>query len=126
MKIANLEGTTDEIKNFFQDNGLKAENFFEPAEKPIKTRWLVTPAVFVLITLAALTLLEGATAQQQKFLFVAACFSGIWWSVVLQLRFKNAWATGVAAGGCLLLALVALGVVTPVQMLEEVKAIKLK
>ena len=124
MKIANLEGTTDEIKNFFQDNGLKAENFFESAEKPIKTRWLVMPAVFVFITLAALTLLQGATAQQQKFLFVAACFFGIWWSVVLQLRFKNAWATGIVAVGCLLLALVALGVVTPIQMLEVVKAIK--
>lgn len=124
MKIANLEGTTDEIKNFFQDNGLKAENFFEPAERPIGTLWLVTPAVLVFITLATLTLLQGATPQQQKFIFVAACFFGIWWSVVLQLRFKNAWATGIVAGGCLLLALVSLGVVTPIQMLEEVKAIK--
>jgi hypothetical protein len=124
VKIANLEGTTEEIKNFFQDNGLKAENFFEPAEKPIRTLWLVTPAVLVFIALATLTLLPGASAQQQKFIFVAACFFAIWWAVVLQLRFKNAWATGIVAGGCLLLALVALGVVTPTQMLEEVKAMK--
>lgn len=124
MKIANLEGTTEEIKNFFQDNGLKAENFFEPAEKPIRTLWLVTPAVLVFFSLATLTLLEEASARQQKFIFVVACFFVIWWSAVLQLRFKNAWATGIVAVGCLLLALVALGVVTPTQMLEEVKAMK--
>ena len=124
MKIANLEGTTEEIKNFFQDNGLKAENFFEPAETPIRTRWMVVPGVLEFIALATLTLLQGATPQQRNFLFVAVCFLGIWWSVVLQLRFKNAWATGIVAGGCLLLALVALGVVTPVQMLEEVKSLK--
>jgi len=124
MKIANLEGTTEEIKNFFQDNGLKAENFFEPAETPIRTRWLVVPGALVLIALATLTLLQSATPQQRTFLFVAVCFFGICWSVVLQLRFKNAWATGIVVGGCLLLALVALGVVTPVQMLEEVKGLK--
>ena len=124
MKIANLEGTTEEIKNFFQDNGLKAENFFEPAETPIRTRWLVAPGVSAFIALATLTLLEEVSPQQRTFLFVAVCFFGIWWSVVLQLRFKNAWATGIVAGGCLLLALVALGVVTPVQMLEEVKSLK--
>lgn len=124
MKLANLEGTTEEIKNFFQDNGLKAENFFEPAETPIHTGWLVLPGVLVFIALTTLTLLQSATPQQRTFLFVAVCFFAIWWSVVLQLRFKNPWATGIAAGGCLLIALVALGVVTPVQMLEEVKSLK--
>ncbi len=112
MKIANLEGTTEEIKNFFQDNGLKAESFFEPAETPIGTVWLVVPGVLVFIALATLTLLQSAAPHQRTFLFVAACFFGIWWSAVLQLRFKNAWATGVVAGGCLLLALVALGVMS--------------
>jgi hypothetical protein len=124
VKLANLEGTPEEIKNFFQDNGLKAENFFEPAELPIRTRWLVAPGVLTFIALAVLTLLQSATTQQRTFLFVVVCFFGIWWSVVLQLRFKNVWATGIVAVGCLLLALVALGVVTPVQMLEEVKGLK--
>lgn len=124
MKLANLEGTPEEIKNFFQDNGLKAENFFEPAESPIQTRWLVAPGILTFIALAVLTLFQGATAPQRTFLFVAVCFLGIWWAVVLQLRFKNTWATGIVAVGCLLLALVALGVVTPIQMLEEVKGLK--
>ena len=124
MKIANLEGTTEEIKNFFQDNGLKAENFFEPVENPIATPWLVVPGVLVFLALATLTLLQSTAPQLRTFLFVAICFFGIWWAVVLQLRFKNPWATGIVAGGCLLLALVALGVVTPVQMLEEVKGLK--
>ena len=100
MKIANLEGTTEEIKNFFQDNGLKAENFFEPAETPIRTRWMVVPGVLAFIALATLTLLQGATPQQRNFLFVAICFLGIWWSVVLQLRFKNGHGASINAGNC--------------------------
>ena len=55
MKIANIEGTTEEIKNFFQDNGLRAEDFFEPAEQPIGTLWFVLPGIFVFIALAVLT-----------------------------------------------------------------------
>ena len=124
MKIAGFEGTTEEIKNFFQDNGLKAESFFEPAEKPIGTLWLVVPGALTFIALATLTLLRSLPPAQQLLLFVVACFFGIWCAVVLQLWFKNAWATGLVALGCLLLALVALGVVTPVQMLEEVKGLK--
>lgn len=124
MKLANLEGTTEEIRNFFQDNGLKAENFFEVVESPIRTRWLVTPGILIFIALAVLTLFQGATPQQRTFLFVAVCFLGSWLAVVLQLRFKNTWATGLVAVSCLLLALVALGVVTPIQMLEEVKELK--
>ena len=124
MKIANLEGTTEEIKNFFQDNGLKAESFFEPAEKPIRTLWLVVPGILVFLALATLSLLSSTTPQQRTFLFVAVCFFAICWALVLQLRFKNFWATGIVAGGSLLLALVALGVVTPVQMLEVVKDLK--
>jgi hypothetical protein len=124
MKIANIEGTTDEIKNFFQDNGLNAADFFEAPDTPIRTRWLVSPGVCVFVTLAALTLIPNLAPQSKTFVFVATCFFSIWWSLVLQVRFKNAWATGIVAGGCLLLALVALGVVTPVQMLEEVKSIK--
>lgn len=124
MRLANLEGTPEEIKNFFQDNGLKAENFFEPTESPIQTRWLVIPGILTFVALAVLTLFQGATPQQRTFLFISACFLSIWWAVVLQLRFKNTWATGLVAGGCLLLALVALGVVTPIQMLEEVKGLK--
>lgn len=124
MKLANLEGTPEEIKNFFQDNGLKAEDFFEPAESPIQTRWLVVPGVLTFIALAVLTLFQSGSPPLRTFLFVAVCFFGIWWSVVLQLRFKNAWATAIVTVGCLLLALVALGVVTPVQMLEVVKDIR--
>lgn len=123
MKIANLEGTTEEIKNFFQDNGLKATDFFEQPESPINTFWLVAPGVCVFLCLAAQSLL-ALPSTPQKFLYIVNCFFAICWALALQLRFKNAWATSIVAIGCLLLALVALGAVTPIQVLEELKAIK--
>lgn len=126
MKIGNgnIEGTAEEVNNFFQDNGLKASDFFESPSPPIKTAWLVAPGICVLIALAVLILLPQPQPKYQLLLFVISCFMAIWWAVVLQLRFKNAWATGIVAVGCLLLSLVALGVVTPAQMLEEVKTLK--
>jgi hypothetical protein len=76
LKIANLEGTTEEIKNFFQDNGLKATDFFEQPESPINTFWLVAPGVCVFLCLAAQSLL-ALPSTPQKFLYIVNCFFAI-------------------------------------------------
>lgn len=124
MKLSNLEGTSDEIKNFFQDNGLNAADYFLAPEAPMKLVWLTLPGLCVFLSLSILVLFPNWASELRKFAFVATCFLSIWWAVVLQVRFKNAWATGVVIVGCLLLALVGLGAVTPLQMLDEVKLIK--
>lgn len=126
MKFAHLEGTDKEITNFFQDNGLRAADYFQVPEPPIKPFWLVLPALCVFAALAVLALVPNLSVEQKLFGFVTACFFSIWWGVVIQVRFKSAWATGLVVVGCLLLSLVCLGVVTPIQMLEEVKGFQKK
>ena len=124
MKFGPVEGTSEEIKNFFQDNGLKAKDYFVPPESPIATVWLFVPSVCVVFALAVLTLFAPWSAARATFIFLVGCAASIWLAVNVQLRFKSAWATGLVAIGCLLLMLVALGTVTPLQMLEAIKSLR--
>jgi hypothetical protein len=124
MKLGPIEGTKEEITGFFQDNGLNAGDYFQIPEPPIKSVWLVIPAACVVVASGTLTLLESMTAGQQKFTFLVGCFTSVWLATVIQLRFKQVWATGIIVVGCLLLMLVALGVVEPKQILDEVRSFR--
>lgn len=124
MKLGPIEGTKEEITGFFQDNGLKASDYFQTPEDPIETLWLFVPALCVVATLGALTLLESLKQGQQTFIFLIGCMAIVWLATVIQLRFKNAWATGIVVIGSLLLMLVALGAISPTQMLNEVKSLR--
>ena len=124
MKLGPIEGTKEEITGFFQDNGLNAGDYFQMPEAPIGTLWLVVPTLCVVATLGALTLLESLKQGQQTFLFLIGCMAIVWLATVIQLRFKHAWATGIVVIGGLLLMLVALGAISPTQMLNEVKSLR--
>ncbi len=124
MKFGPVEGTSEEIKNFFQDNGLKAADFFTPPEPPIKTIWFLIPGLVVVCALAILTLLTPLSEAVATFVFLVGCAAALWLAVNVQIRFKSLWATGIVLVGCLLIMLVALGLVTPLQMFEEMKSLK--
>ena len=124
MKFGPMEGTSEEIKNFFQDNGLNAADYFTPPEPPIKTIWFLIPGVFVVCALAVLTLFTPSSKAVATFVFLVGCAAALWLTVNVQIRFKSLWATGIVLVGCLLIMLVALGVVTPLQMFEEMKSLK--
>ena len=124
MRLGPIEGTKEEITGFFQDNGLKASDYFQTPEAPIGIVWLVVPALCIIAVLAALTLMEPLKQGQQTFVFLIGCTALVWLATVIQLRFKHAWATGIVVIGGLLLMLVALGALSPIQMLGEVKSLR--
>jgi hypothetical protein len=124
VKFGQFEGSPEEIKNFFQDNGLKVEDFLNPPEKPIRTLWFVVPSVLVVIAIAAFTVFTPSAAGALLFVFLLGCASSLWLAVNVQLRFKNAVATGIVAVGLLLLLLVATGVLTPKEMLPTIKELR--
>ena len=121
MKLGQIEGTKEEITGFFQDNGLKVNDYFQMPEAPIKAVWIVIPALLIVFTLGTLTLIEPLSTGQRMFAFLVGLSALIWLTTVVQLRFKHAWATGIVAIGGLLLMLVALGAISPKQMLIEMK-----
>ena len=124
MKLGPIEGTKEEITGFFQDNGLNAGDYFQLPEAPIKTVWFVLPALCVVATFGALTLLGPLSTGQQRFVFLIGCAALVWLTTVVQLRFKHAWASGIVAIGGLLLMLIALGDISPTQMLNEVRSFR--
>lgn len=124
MKLGPIEGTKEEITGFFQDNGLKVGDYFQTPDAPIGTLWLVVPASCAVAALGALTLLDSLKQSQQTFIFLIGCMAIVWLATVIQLRFKHAWATGIVVIGGLLLMLVALGAISPTQMLNEVKSLR--
>lgn len=45
MKVGSVEGTREEIRGFYEDNGLDLSDILEKPKKPLKRRWLIIPAV---------------------------------------------------------------------------------
>ena len=119
MKLGPIEGTKEEVTGFFQDNGLNVKDYFQMPETPIGVVWIVIPAIPMIIALGTLTLIGPLSTGQKMFAFLLGCAALVWLTTVIQLRFKHAWATGIVAIGGLLLMLVAIGAISPTQMLNE-------
>ncbi|WP_143494871.1 MULTISPECIES: hypothetical protein [unclassified Pseudomonas] len=124
MKMGQLEGTKEEIKGFFEDHGLKVSDYFQPVETNFHYLWIVLPGILLVIFLGGLSLLDSASDSQKKFIYLLSCLSSIWMATTIQLRFKNAWATGFLAATLIVLTSVAYGVITPKDVIDEVKALK--
>ncbi|MGY2295029.1 hypothetical protein ACW9H7_06075 [Pseudomonas yamanorum] len=124
MKIGQLEGTQEEIKGFFEDHGLKVSDFFQPIETKLHYFWIILPGVLLVIFLGCLSLLDTASESQKKFLYLLSCLSSIWMATTIQLRFKNTWATAFVAAGLIILTSVAYGVISPKDVVDEVKTLR--
>jgi uncharacterized membrane protein len=123
MKFGPVEGSPEEIKNFVENNGLNPADYFTVAESPLHVVWFVIPSVCIMLVAVVLALLPA----QKPFAtptFLIGCAASIWLSVNVQLRFRNGWATTILVVGCILILLVALGVVTPLQVFEQIKSLK--
>ena len=124
MKLHNMEGTPQEICDFFQNNGLNMADFFTVPEKPMSVAWVILPGVLAFLSMAVLIFNKSLTEEPKTALFVFAAACSIWAGVAVQVRHKNTWAAGFVIVGGLLLTLVANGILTPKQMYQEVKSLK--
>ncbi|MEN5089257.1 hypothetical protein ABE458_01065 [Pseudomonas protegens] len=124
MKIGQLEGTQEEIKGFFEDHGLKVSDYFQPAETNLHYFWIVLPGILLVLFLGGLSLIESISESQKKFLYILSCLASIWMATTIHLRFKNGWATAFLAATLIILTSVAYGVITPKEVIDEVKSLK--
>jgi hypothetical protein len=119
-----MEGSPEEIRDFFQNNGLNITDYIERPELPLKPIWFIVPVCLILLSLSCLTLLAPLRPSMQTFVFLLGCGAGIWLAVNVQLRFKNTWAAVFVAIGTILIMLVAIGTVTPVEMIQQLRKLK--
>ena len=121
MKLGPAEGTPEEIKDFLENNGMQPDKFFLEPEKPIAARWFLASAVIIFGAIATLMFGEFSDKRAQTFAFLVGGGGALWLAANIQLRFKNAWASGGVLIACILFLLVALGVLLPSDLPNEAR-----
>jgi len=113
MKLGGVEGTPEEIRDTFENHGLRIEDYLVKTEEPLANRWLVVPAVLLVLAVFSQVLFAPL---DQKFLlmhFLAGALCVLWLAISVQLKFRSLWAAGAIALGGLLILLVAAGFIQP-------------
>lgn len=116
MKFGNVEGTPEEVKDFFENNGLNTSDFFEPPDVQLKKIWIVIPST-IFLTCVLLLIAFDPSYEKTKVACFSIGFSAILWlAVSVHIRFKSGWGAGSIIFCGLLILLVALGVMEPAQL----------
>ena len=124
MKFGKLEGTSQEIGDFFENNGLDASHYFQKVEAPVHIAWVAVPAVLVLVSMLAVWQIVATDGRYQWLAFLVGCLSTVWLGAAVQLRHKQAMVTGLATAGCLAVLVVAFGLLTPLEAIEQLKQLR--
>lgn len=118
MKIGNVEGTPEEVRDFFENNGLNPSDFFEKPESQLNKIWLIVPSVASLICILLLVSFGPAFDKLKIMVFLLGLSTIVWLSVSVHIRFRSGWGSGVIILCGLLILLVALGVMEPAQLTD--------
>ena len=124
MKIG-IEGTSEEIKGLFQNDG-STKDYFKKPEKPLSRTLFIVPSCSYIVSIILLTPVLGVPEGWHTFIFLIGCCCSSWLAVCLQIRFKNPFATSFIAIFGIAFMLVALGVLSPVELLDKAKNFKPK
>lgn len=126
MKFGNLEGSPEEIKDFYQNNGLNVFDYLEKPESPLATIWLVIPSLISVGTLILIILLTPLKREVLLILFILGASFSCWLATSVQIRFKSPWATGVIGIAFFLMLLIAAGFIAPNEALDYIQKLKSK
>ncbi|HDO1326435.1 hypothetical protein ACEUC2_13425 [Aeromonas veronii] len=124
MKFGGVEGTPEEIKNHFENNGLNPLDFFEKPEDKLSKLWVIIPCVIFVLCFAALNFLHELGDKAKSFIFLIGICACVWAAVSVHIRFKSGWGAGSIIFIGLLVMLVALGILQPAQLLDYIKSAK--
>lgn len=125
MKIGDVEGTPEEIRNFlYQDEDFDLSAYVSP-EKQLPRRWLIIPSIGFILCLGVLTLSSGLPSGVRNFISLLGGACVLWIGVSAHIRFKISWSfIGIIIIFALLILMVGLGDITPSELLNYYKEIK--
>jgi len=125
MKVGPVDGTAQEVRDLFENHGLKLEDYLEKPPSPLKARFLIIPALVFLLFLFILALLPANSPDWQlRLLYILSFGSGTWICASTQIRFKSGITTFCVAMGLVLTILLAAGLMSPKEAAEAVKSLK--
>ncbi len=111
MKLGPVHGNAEEVRDLFENNGLRLEDYLENPAAPLKTFYLIIPgAIFMIGLLAVVTFGNVSSKEVVTLLYLMAFGGGMRLTVNIQLCFRNGLATFAAAVGGLLMLLIAAGI----------------
>jgi hypothetical protein len=113
MKVGGVEGTPEEIRDTFENHGLRIEDYLLKPEEPLPNVWMIVPAVALALTVCSQVLFDPINSKLVLLHFLAGAGFVLWLVISVQLKFKNPWAAGAVALGGLLILLVAAGFIQP-------------
>lgn len=119
MKIGPVEGTSEEVNDFFQNNGLNLSEYLQKPEPPLSNIWLIIPSVLFVACIGILSLANIVSSNYKMFTFLLGFASSVWLGVCVHIRFKSSWGAGAIILAGLLIMLVALGAIEPKELLEH-------
>lgn len=121
MKLGSIEGSPQEIKDLFENNGLKLENYIEkPKNNNIDTLWVLLPSVLLIIGLSTLYFMDPKLTKMIGFTQIVCIGLNIWLIISIQLRYNNVWATGFSIFGLCLMFMVTTKIISPKEAIERI------
>ena len=126
MKIGTMEGTPEEIRNFCENNGLNIADYIEKPEKPINRSMFIGSLCLYVVFIILLTTVSGVSNGWRTVMFLTGCCCSLWVAIAVQIRFKNTWATFFIILCGISFMLVALGVISPIELLDKARELKPK
>lgn len=119
MKVGSVEGTREEIRGFYEDNGLDLSDILEKPKKPLKRRWLIIPAVAFFLCFAILSLIPDLPTNFNIFIFLLGCCFILWLSVSSHILFElSVPITSIMIVLGILVLMVASYIITPHELLN--------
>jgi len=124
MKIGKMEGTPREIRDFCENNGLVIEDYLEKTEKPINRYLFIGPSCFYVASIILLATVPRLPLSWRNAIFLFGCCSSLGLAVPVQIRYRNIWATVLIILCGIAFMLVALGVMSPIELLDQAQKLQ--
>lgn len=121
MRIGNFEGTPEEIKDLFENQNFKFEDYLGEPISTFKNRWLVIPIILFILFLILTVFLDNVNINFTKILFLFTLISGVWLTASVHIKCKNKGVTFIIALGLLIITFLGNGYMLPKEILDWLK-----
>ena len=121
MKFGNFEGTPQELKDVCENHGFDPSTFLNTPPRFKPKLWFLVSVVILFTMVSVLIWVLPLSESWLKALTIINLTLTIVSAVVIQLKFNNAWITGISFFGGLLIIAVSLNYITPKEAIKELK-----
>lgn len=126
MKVGNLNGTPEEIKDFIANQGLDINSLLNiPPPKP-KIYWLIFSVLLFCVFVLIITVFENLSPNYFSLMVLGGFGSAIWMAACLQIRYNNLKLTLLVLFLTLILLLMATRAISLYEAFEYLKELQRK